>query len=107
MRAVRIGGAADTECQADRFHRVLLGVRDDPLNLIFQFWIFLDKIVVFFKYNLLFRSLVEKLPYGCAETLENIHQSSDGRGGQIALYLGDKSLRKLCAVSQLFLRQTL
>ena len=48
MWAVRIGGAAGTECQADWFHRVLLGVRDDPLNLIFQFRIFLDKIVVFF-----------------------------------------------------------
>ena len=107
MRAVRIGGAAGTECQADRFHRVLLGVRDDPLNLIFQFRIFLDKIVVFSNTICSSGASLKNSPMVVPRHWRiSIKVAMDG-GGQIALYLGDKSLRKLCAVSQLFLRQTL
>ena len=38
---------------------------------------------------------------------EDFKEVIGNRIEKIALYLGDKSLRKLCAVSQLFLRQTL
>ena len=62
--------------------------------------------LLFSEYDLFIRSLIEKLPDAGSKALQDVHKGGDGRGGQIALQLGNKSLGKLGTVRQFLLRQS-
>ena len=87
MRKIHISGTTGTQSQPDRFHDVFLGVRNDPFNGIVQFRIRFDEIVFCFENNLFLRRLIKKFIEAAAQNLQDICQSCNGRGGQIAFQL--------------------
>lgn len=88
MRKIHIGGAAGPESQADGFHDVPLSVGNNPLDGVVQLRIGFNEVIFGFENDLLLGSFVEKFIKAAAQDLQDICQSSDGRGGQIPLQLG-------------------
>ena len=88
----------------DGLHAVFLGGGHQPADAAANlFFILLDEDIILAEYDLFIIGLGKECGQIRAQGFQYIRKRIQGRGGLIALQKGDKALRKLAAIRQLFL----
>ena len=79
MGDIGICRTARFQCKADGFHDVLLGIWNDPFNLIFQVRIDFFKKILIVDDDLFIGRCAEKFLQVRSKALQDIYQRCDGR----------------------------